>query len=289
MFSKNTITLLRIPFSFFLMPVYFFALSQCENVNKINAGLIFVILHLFIYPASNGYNSYQDKDEGSIGGLKHPPQATKDLFYLSFVFDCIGLALSLFIGFPFLIGILAYMLVSRAYSSKVIRLKKYPILGFLAVFIFQGAVSFLNIYCGISGDGYKETLNSALLYPIIASSFLIGGVYPLTQIYQYKQDAASGDTTISMLLGYKGTFVFCALMFGCANGILWMYFNKLEHTSSFFVLQFFLIPVIAFFLKWMLQVFKDTANATFESTMRMNMIASLMMNACFVVLYLQKI
>ena len=158
MFSKNAFTLLRIPFSFYLMPVYFFALSQCNTINYTHAVLIFFILHLFIYPASNGYNSYQDQDETSIGGLKNPPKATKDLFYLTLLFDLIGLALSLFVGITFFIGTLIYMVISRAYSYKGIRLKKYPVLGFLSVIIFQGAVSFLNIYCGISGAAPSQII-----------------------------------------------------------------------------------------------------------------------------------
>ena len=217
MFSKSAFTLLRIPFSFYLMPVYFFALSQCNEVNIFHAILIFLILHLFIYPASNGYNSYEDKDESSIGGLKNPPKVTKDLFYLTLLFDVTGLSLSLIVGITFFVGILVYMLVSRAYSFKLIRLKKYPILGFLSVIIFQGAVSFVNIYCGISGVAPSQIISSDILYPVIASSFLIGGVYPLTQIYQHIQDTQSGDKTISMLLGFKGTFIFSALCFVFAN------------------------------------------------------------------------
>ena len=289
MLSKNAVTLLRIPFSFYLMPVYFFALSQCNTINYTHAVLIFFILHLFIYPASNGYNSYQDQDETSIGGLKNPPKATKDLFYLTLLFDAIGLALSLFVGVTFFIGTLIYMAVSRAYSYKGIRLKKYPILGFLSVIIFQGAVSFLNIYCGISGAAPSQIIYSTILYPIIASSFLIGGVYPLTQIYQHVQDAKSGDKTISMLLGYRGTFIFSIVCFAGANIILLRYFTLINSQNSFYIIQLFLLPVFYVFVRWFLKVIKSTAEASFENTMRMNTIASLMMNACFLFLFFIKI
>ena len=53
----STLRLLRLPFSFFLMPVYWFALSQVVEKDWTRAILIFVILHLLVYPASNGYNS----------------------------------------------------------------------------------------------------------------------------------------------------------------------------------------------------------------------------------------
>ena len=45
------------------MPVYWFALSFVESINWGNAIGIFVILHLLIYPASNGYNSYMDNSQ----------------------------------------------------------------------------------------------------------------------------------------------------------------------------------------------------------------------------------
>src|ERR1043165_8484250 len=110
MFDKNTIKLLRIPFSFFLMPVFFFALSTVDKPDWQDAFIIFFVLHLFIYPASNGYNSYMDKDEGSIGGLKNPPKVTEKLFYASLLFDLVGLILSLFVSFTFFIGMIMYML-----------------------------------------------------------------------------------------------------------------------------------------------------------------------------------
>ena len=66
----NTIKLLRIPFSFFLMPLFLFALSQAETILPSKAIVSFFLIHFLIYPASNGYNSYIDRDEESIGGLE---------------------------------------------------------------------------------------------------------------------------------------------------------------------------------------------------------------------------
>ena len=65
------------------MPVFWFAISQTEDINATNAVAVFIILHLLVYPASNGYNSYMDRDTSSIGGVKNPKQPTKQLFYVS--------------------------------------------------------------------------------------------------------------------------------------------------------------------------------------------------------------
>ena len=80
-FDKDTVKHLRLPFSLYLMPVFLFALSQADSINWPATLLSFLILHVLIFPSSNGYNSYQDRDETSIGGLKYPPKVSRNLFY----------------------------------------------------------------------------------------------------------------------------------------------------------------------------------------------------------------
>lgn len=280
--DKSTIKLMRIPFSYFLMPVFLFALSQVRNIDVKNAVISFLVLHLFIYPASNGYNSYMDKDETSIGGLKNPPSPTMKLFYLSALFDVIGLLLSLVVSVRFFLCVLAYMLASRAYSSRAIRLKKMPILGFLTVVFFQGAFTFWMIYSSISKDAIEYT--PGLISAIAGCSFLIAGVYPLTQVYQHEADFANGDITISYKLGYTGTFIFTASMFICASILFFYYFSSMQKELHFMIFQAFLLPVVIYFVAWFIKVMKDTKQASFERTMNMNLIASTCMTLCFITL-----
>ena len=77
--KKSTLLHLRIPFSFFLLPVFLFAAAIVDVFDWGNFWMLFFILHFLVYPASNGYNSYFDKDEESIGGLKNPPKVSKEL------------------------------------------------------------------------------------------------------------------------------------------------------------------------------------------------------------------
>lgn len=283
--DRNTLKLLRIPFSFFLLPVFLFAVSQSNGINWFNATIIFVVLHLFIYPASNGYNSYMDEDEGSIGGLKNPPKPTKNLFYASIVFDTVGLLLALVVGIPFMLAVLLYILASRAYSYKGIRLKKYPLWGFLVVVFFQGAYTFWLTYHFVSVQ--PKTISE--IWPVLASSsLLIAGVYPLTQVYQHEADAAAGDYTISYRLGYTGTFIFTAAMFILANVFIYLHFTQSGQTDLFIYFQLFLLPVIVYFIYWFIQVLKNTDNADFSNTMRMNALASTCMSICFVFFTLYK-
>src|SRR5687767_14239865 len=142
MLSSSTIKLLRIPFSFFLSPIYLFALAQVPDIDWPRAILIFFILHFLVYPASNGYNSYMDRDTQSIGGLEKPPPPSRELYWTTMVLDGAGILLSLLVGPLFTLVMLLYIGASKAYSYRGIRLKKYPYLGYLIVILFQGAATF---------------------------------------------------------------------------------------------------------------------------------------------------
>jgi len=284
MVKKSTIQLLRFHFSLFLMPVYWFALSQVGDKDIFSCLIIFFILHLLVYPSSNGYNSYMDRDETSIGGLKNPSQPTKQLFYTSVIMDAVALLLSFLVSAYFVAGIFAYILSSRAYSYRGIRLKKYAVIGYLTVVLFQGAVIFFLVYHGCSSD---KTLHVPALC-MLASALLIGGFYPLTQIYQHDADAKDNVKTISYLLGYRGTFIFCALVYCAAFGTLAFYFISNGQEKHFFIFSTVMLPVIVYFISWAIKVWKNKSAASFSNTMRMNLIASLCTNIGFIVVLLQK-
>lgn len=277
MVQKSTIQLLRFHFSFFLMPIYWFALSQVPEINWFNAVMIFIVLHVLVYPASNGYNSYMDRDETPIGGLEKPMQPTRQLFLVTVVMDIVAVLLSLVMSIYFSAGLLLYILVSRAYSYRGIRLKQYPIIGFLTVVIFQGGVTFWLVYHGCS-----ETLAMDAPWPtILVASLLIGGFYPLTQIYQHEADKADGVNTISYVLGYRGTFIFTAIIYVCSFGLLAYWFLSTLQVTGFVLLQLFFIPTLLYFFYWANKVWKDSAAANFKHTMQMNLIASVCTNLAF--------
>jgi 1,4-dihydroxy-2-naphthoate octaprenyltransferase len=278
MLHKSTVQLLRLPFSYFLMPVYWFALSFVPHVNWYKAALIFGLLHLLLYPASNGYNSYMDRDEGSIGGIEKPMQPTKQLFWVSIGMDVVGILLSLFISLPFVVTYSCYIICSRLYSYRGIRLKQYPIVGFATVIINQGALTFFMVY-----NGASSSLTTSMPWqPAVAAAFLIGGFYPITQVYQHKQDAADGVKTISILLGIRGTFLFCGAMYCIVAGLLSSYFSSIQQLAVFGLLAIFFVPIIVYVSKWINKVWQDDTNADFKHTMQLNWLASTCTNLAFI-------
>lgn len=279
----STLQLLRFHFSFFLMPVFWFALGQLVYINGFHAIMVFAILHLLVYPASNGYNSYMDCDTESIGGVKNPLQPTRQLLYTTMLLDGLAILLSIFISLYFAAGILAYILASKAYSYRGIRLKQYPVAGYLTVVIFQGAFTFALVYHACSFD---KTLDIPVL-PMIAASLLIGGFYPLTQIYQHEADTKDGVKTLSYILGYRGTFIYCGIIYSLAFTVLAYYFFSSLQTQAFYVFTLCMLPVIIYFLWWAFKAWQNNLNANYTYTMRMNLIASICTNISFIIIFIQ--
>ena len=280
---------LRLHFSLLLMPVFVFAVSQLPETDYSLALLTFIILHLLVYPASNIFNSYYDKDEGSVGGLKYPPPPNKKMLWLANILDISAILLSLSIHKLFALLVFLYILASRLYSYRPIRLKKYPFIGFFVIFIFQGAFTFyLSMYSFLHWQ-----LNTANLYglqldtvlPMLASSFQIGAIYPLTQIYQHKSDLADGVTTLSYKLGYRGTFIFAGIMFGIATLFYFLYFS-VTNINDFYIFTIVQMPIIGYFVYWASKVWKDTQYADYKHTMYMNVIAAVVLNLFFLYLVL---
>ena len=278
--KRSTIQLLRFPFSFFLMPVFWFALSCVHQINANKALIIFCIIHLLVYPSSNGYNSYMDRDTESIGGIKHPMAPEKDLFYVTVLMDVLAILLSLLVSVFFMELLICYIICSRLYSYRGVRLKKYPVLGYLTVIINQGGLLFLMVYRGAS----ISFENGIPWLGMLAACFLIGGFYPITQVYQHEQDKRDGVRTISILLGKKGTFVFCACIYLAAFSMLFLYYQQQEQLFLFGILQLFFLPVLVYFIWWTIQVFKNDAMADFAHTMQMNWLASACTNLGFITL-----
>lgn len=282
MIARSTVLHLRVSFSFFLLPIFLFALSISLSVTWWNAFLVFFILHFLLYPASNGYNSYFDKDEGSIGGLEHPPPVSKQLYYVSLTLDMVAIILGSFISLTFALMLLIYGLVSKAYSHPSIRLKRYAILSWLVAGFFQGFFTFMMVYIGINNTTLAEVQEPPVWMAALLTSLMLWGSYPMTQIYQHEEDAGRGDHTLSYKLGIRGTFYFTAVCFLIASlGFIWYYqsFYTWRYAVAFVV---FTLPVLFYFGQWYRRIYQDEREANFRSTMRFNMISGLCLNAFFI-------
>ena len=277
---SNTIKLLRIPFSVFLSPLYFFALSQVPHIHLTKAILVFFILHFLVYPASNGYNSYMDRDTKSIGGLEKPPPPSRQLYITTIVLDISAIVLGFIVDPFFGLAMPLYIGASKAYSYRRIRLKKYPVIGYLTVIIFQGALTFGLVY-------YGSNVSTSIWVPwqgMAICALLIGGFYPLTQIYQHQQDLDDGVVSISYKLGYTGTFIFCAIVYLFAWLFMAQFFINKKEEDKLLLVSIFFVPIIVYFIRWFIAVRKNNSAANFKNTMKMNWLAATCTNTAFIIL-----
>lgn len=279
---------LRIPFSFYLMPVFFFALAMTPNHNGERILIVLVALHLFLYPSSNGYNSYFDKDEKSIGGLRNPPKVSLGLYYLSLLFFLISLGLAMLINWQFASMLLIYGLVSMAYSHPSIRLKKYAYLSWIIAGLFQGFFTFCMAYAGLSDFGWEIFTRSHVIIPGMLTSLMLWGSYPLTQVYQHEEDGKRGDNTLSLKLGVKGTFSFSAVWFLIAGLAFAWFFIQRGQLNALYGFLLAMLPVILYFIVWFSFVRKDEVQyANYTWAMWMNRISGIALNAFFIWYFLE--
>ena len=269
---------MRIPFSVFLMPVFWLALAAIPKSNWTftSAVFVFFVLHFILYPASNGYNSLIDKDEGPVGGLEAPPKPNIQLQILVIIFDLVAISVSFFHNLIFGYCVSVYWIVSKAYSNPQIRIKKFAVLSWLVVAVFQGGWTVLMVWAGIMSELPDfELLGFEIWIWPLASTVLLAGSYPLTQIYQHAEDKSRGDHTISSRLGVKKTFVLAGVCLGLGSGILLTGLFLYHSFVSVALVMASSLPSLYFFSVWAIKSWKNEENADFFHTMRFNKISSI--------------
>ena len=91
-----------------------------------------------------------------------------------------------------------------------------------------------------------------------------------------------------MMLGKKGTFIFCMIIYTIAFSILFFLFNKAGQLLYFWVMMAFFTPVTVYFAAWTIKVWKNEGTADFRHTMQMNLLASACTNFAFITILILK-
>ncbi len=269
----------------FLLPISLFSFFYIQPEFSYQLVLVLIIWHFLVFPASNAYNSYHDRDEGPIGALKAPPKPTELLLKVANVMDGLALLLSLFVNLYFTGFVFLFILVSRLYSNRKVRLKKYPVLAFLIVCLCQGTGVFVANFFGLSSESMLSI--PSVIYSAIACYFFIGTIYPITQIYQHEADAKDGVKTLSLLLGKKGTFVFSGLMFIVATLFIYIAFRENNGLNNFWLFNLVMLPATIYFLSWAIRSFKNMAHVNFKNTMTQLLLSSSLNNIYFLILLIK--
>lgn len=211
----------------FLSPLFAWGFALGGGVLSGRAALGFVAFHVFLYGGITAYNSYYDRDEGPVGGLRKPPPVTSPLLGFSLAVQVVGLALAAWVGWELTALYVVVMALSVAYSHPAFRWKARPLLSLLVVALGQGAVGFhAGWLCaatpprplGSSPDGWVG---------MAAAVLLTTGFYPLSQLYQLDEDRARGDLTFSVVYGPAASFRFSLACLVLGGGcIAWVALSR---------------------------------------------------------------
>ncbi len=106
----------------------------------------------------------------------------------------------------------------------------------------------------------------------------------MTQIYQHAEDAGRGDYTLSRMLGINGTFVFTAGIFLVASLGIIILFYKEGSLGNILIYLVALVPVNVYFIKWYLDFRKGKLVITYERTMMLNAMSSLLLSGAFIMM-----
>lgn len=282
MISKSTVLHLRFPLSVFLLPVFLLALTVSPLDNWARIVAVFAIIHLLVYPAMYGYNSYYDRDEGSIGGLKHPPVVTKDLLYVALLMDIAAVYFAHKLGLTFALAIGFYIVCSMLYSHPLVRVKKDPVAGWFLSGLIQGGVMFMTAYQAITGCALSDLGITKLLLGAAVSSLYLWALSPMSQIYQQEEDFQRDDRTISMLLTEKGTFFFSVTVFTEVIIMLALYVQTYVSTKAALVFAAAQLPAWLHLIRWCVLFCKEKAPADYRSTMILFILSSAGFNLCMI-------
>ncbi len=281
--SITSLRHLRFPFSFLLLPVYLWGSVLASPISIFQGVCVGIILHFLAYPASNGFNSYYDRDEESIGGLETPPPVNDLLLYVSLGLDFVATLWALWLNVWLGLGIFVYGLASKAYSHDKIRLKKMPFTSWLTVGFFQGFFTVWLTYQGFCAINWADlpALPTAVFWGGILSSLMLMGSYPMTQVYQHNEDGRRGDKTLSILLGIRGTFVFTGIVFAFVTAGYIYFLHTFFGAKWAVAYPLALSPVLLFFNIWAWQVWQNPQKANFQYAMRLNLLSALCLNSFF--------
>ncbi len=201
---------LRLHYQFFILSGgYLLSALFLQEVNWTDYWIQFLNVHILLFGGATAYNSYWDKDEGPIGGLKKPPEMTRWMWVVSMSMQWIGLMWAYTIGLSYMIIYFTSMVLFWLYSTPLARWKGKPILSILAIGLSTGTNSFLLGY--LAGGAESLSVNEGVIALGVACILL--SLYPVSQVFQMEEDKERGDQTFAMKFGLKRVRQFFAVMY----------------------------------------------------------------------------
>lgn len=287
-FLRNWLTHLRLHYQLLLAPIFLWGYLLVGSQPDRTFWLAFLAFHIFLYGGTTAFNSYYDRDEGPVGGLARPPLPVASLLPFSLIMQAIGARLAAFVNRPFLLIYLIIFVLGTAYSHPRARFKGRPLAGLLTVGIGQGVLAALGGWVAAQPDlTFLDLTRVSLLdwVGIVAVALVTVGFYPITQIYQIKEDLARGDLTFAAWVGPQATFRFAILVQTVAALLLVGVIAQVLGPLQAVTVALFYGALLVATVQWATHFDSNAVLTNFRRVMRINAFTSLGFLA-FLVLHL---
>jgi 4-hydroxybenzoate polyprenyltransferase len=141
-------------------------------------------------------NSAFDRDEGDVAYLRKPPPPPTGLAVFGLGLMLAGMLTAGLLPLGYRVAYAICLVLSILYSAPPFRLKAVPGADWL---INMWGFGTLTPYAGWAATGLPLGVTGILV--LLAFCPLFAALYPLTQIYQFQEDARRGDRTLALTLG----------------------------------------------------------------------------------------
>lgn len=212
---RHVLAHLRLPVQLTLAPLFLWGIFGAAGGWSGATVMAFLAIHVFLYGGTTLFNSYYDRDQGPITGMERPVALPPWALPFSVAWQAVGAVAAWWVGAALGALYVIYAAMGVLYSHPRWRLKAYPFVSAILIFIFQGLGGFLAGWLASARAGLPLAEARFWLMALVAAATTIA-LYPLTQVYQIEEDAARGDRTLAMVLGPARSFVFAAVVFALA-------------------------------------------------------------------------
>jgi 4-hydroxybenzoate polyprenyltransferase len=177
--------------------------------------------------------------------MEHPPEAGPWLLPGGVAIQIVGLALAPLVSLAFFATCLAFAILGVLYSRPVPRFKARPWPSLFTVMIGQGMLGAIAGACAVT----DATFGRELAGGVLGAAFLVGGLYPISQVFQMEEDRARGDRTLALALGRRGTVRVASALF--ALGAVCLALSSLSAGRRAEAIMFALLPLpMTFVASW---------------------------------------
>ena len=195
----NFILHLRLHYQFFILSGgYLMGGVLAGDMNNTQYLLQFLNVHILLFGGATAFNSWWDKDTGPIGGLKHPPKMEPWMHKLSLGFMFFGLIWAVAVGIIYAGIYLVSLFLFWVYSSPHGRWKGHPLKSLIAIGVSTGLNSVLLGTLAAGGQ-----ITPMVLLGSFGAMLILLSLYPVSQVYQEKDDRQRGDKTFAITYGLK--------------------------------------------------------------------------------------